>query len=41
MRIRRGTEERMLCPPCPEKIELVRDGTSAIPMQKVTTTATA
>jgi hypothetical protein len=41
IRIKRGTEERMLCPPCPEKIELVSEGTSAIPIQKVTTTATA
>jgi hypothetical protein len=41
IRIKRGTEERMLWPPCPEKIELVSEGTSAIPIQKVTTTATA
>src|SRR5215510_7313270 len=37
----RGTDEIMVWPPWPEKIEFVSDGTSTIPTQKVAITATA
>ena len=37
----RGTDEIIVWPPCPEKIEFVSDGTSSMPTQNVAITATA
>src|SRR4051794_5436044 len=37
----RGTDEIMVWPPCPEKIEFVSDGTMTMPTQNVAITATA
>src|SRR3990172_13143109 len=41
MRRMRGTDEIIVCPPCPEKMEFVSDGTITMPTQNVPMTATA